>query len=480
MIAQNLAQLAEARFALTDRPFIVGDDGRHFSYLEFWSLAGGIARRLTQLGVKSGDRVAVQLEKSIEALAIFWACVRGGFVFLPLNTAYTASEVSYFLQDAEPAVFVCDSGYSFDNLVVVNLSQLIEGLTPNSFENHVSLPDDLAAILYTSGTTGRSKGAMLSHWNLASNALALIDTWHMQDTDVLLHALPVYHTHGLFTATNTVFLSGARMIFQRRFDGDAVMAKLPQANVLMGVPTFYTRLLQHNGLTHDATKHMRLFVSGSAPLLAETHNDFSARTGHAILERYGMTETSMNASNPYVGERRAGTVGFALPGVSIRINAKGVIEIKGPSVFKGYWRNPQKTMEEFTVDGYFVTGDLGHFDVDGYLVISGRAKDLIITGGFNVYPKEVELLIDALDGVDASAVIGVPHPDFGEGVTAVVVAKKGATLNVQTMLSELKLNIASFKMPKQILIVDTLPRNAMGKVQKNVLRETYAGLYRPV
>ncbi len=348
--------------------------------------------------------------------------------------------------------------------------------------------DDLAAILYTSGTTGRSKGAMLTHDNLASNAAVLVDLWRFTADDVLIHALPVFHTHGLFVATNVALLAGATMIFQPRFDADAVVAALPRATSLMGVPTFYTRLIDHPGLTHEATAHMRLFVSGSAPLLSETHRRWRETTGHAILERYGMTETNMITSNPYDSERRPGTVGFPLPGVSLRIadpgggaplapGAVGVIEVKGPNVFKGYWRMPEKTASEFRPDGFFITGDVGMIDADGYVHIVGRAKDLVISGGFNVYPKEIESEIDAIPGVAESAVIGVAHPDFGEGVTAVVVLASGAQISEADVLAALEGRLARYKAPKRVLFVDALPRNAMGKVQKAALRETYKGIY---
>jgi malonyl-CoA/methylmalonyl-CoA synthetase len=488
---QNLSQLALSKFALEERPFIYGDDGRVLSFADFWVLAGRLARTLQNCGAKPGDRIAVQVEKSIEAIALFWACARGGFVYLPLNGAYTAAELSYFLGDAEPAVFVCDPAKAevlqsvaatAGCRIVLTLDAdqggtLLREISSVEIEDHPSSPDDMAAILYTSGTTGRSKGAMLSHWNLGSNALALIETWKFGPPDVLIHALPVHHTHGLFTATNVMFLSGGQMIYQRKFDADAVLDAMPRATALMGVPTFYTRLLASPRLTRDACAHMRLFISGSAPLLAETHRAYFERTGHAILERYGMTETSMNTSNPYEGERRAGTVGFPLPGVDVRINDKGVIEIKGPNVFRGYWRNPEKTAEDFTADGWFITGDVGSFDKQGYLVISGRAKDLIISGGYNVYPKEVEMLLDGQAGVLESAVIGVPHSDFGEGVVAVVVAKPGAKIDAATLLSSIKPHLAAFKQPKRVVIVDDLPRNTMGKVQKNVLRETYKAMF---
>jgi malonyl-CoA/methylmalonyl-CoA synthetase len=490
----NLAVLAEGRHATSTEVFLECDDGRRFTFVTFWDLAGQMAAALQRLGVKPQDRVAVQVDKSVEAIAMFWACARGGFIYLPLNGAYTASELAYFLSDAEPALFVCAPERAGELSVVVREAgcgivltldadgggSLRDHLQPGPFVNHASSPDDHVAILYTSGTTGRSKGAMLSHGNLASNALALIETWAITNKDRLIHALPVHHTHGLFTATNTLFLAGGRMLYRRKFDADDVLDIIPQATMMMGVPTFYTRLLASPRLTRDAVAHMRLFISGSAPLLADTHRAFSTCTGHDILERYGMTETSMNTSNPLEGDRRAGTVGFALPGVQVRINAKAVIEIKGPNVFTGYWRNPARTKEDFTSDGWFITGDVGRFDELGYLVISGRAKDLIITGGYNVYPKEIELLLDAVEGVLESAVIGLPHPDFGEGVTAVVVPKSGTHLDPARMLAIIQPHLARFKQPKCIVIVDALPRNTMGKVQKNVLRDTYRDLYCPV
>ncbi|HRJ69014.1 MAG TPA: AMP-binding protein, partial [Beijerinckiaceae bacterium] len=359
---------------------------------------------------------------------------------------------------------------------------------PAQVEDAERGPDDLAAILYTSGTTGRSKGAMLSHANLASNSLTLKEYWRFTDRDVLIHALPIYHTHGLFVATNVTLMAGATMLFFARFDPNQIMAAMPRATAMMGVPTFYTRLLQHPGLTKEATGGMRLFVSGSAPLLAETHREWQARTGHAILERYGMTETNMNTSNPYEGDRRAGTVGFPLPDVALRIadpetgavlkqGEIGMIEVKGPNVFKGYWRMPEKTAAEFRGDGFFITGDLGMIDERGYVSIVGRGKDLVITGGFNVYPKEVEAEIDGMPGVIESAVIGIPHPDFGEGVTAVVVRQKGSALDETEILGRLSERLAKFKQPKRIIFMDDLPRNTMGKVQKAVLREQFKSLY---
>jgi malonyl-CoA/methylmalonyl-CoA synthetase len=451
-----------------------------------------------------GDRVAVQVEKSPEVVLLLLGCARAGAIFLPLNTAYTLTELEYFIGDAEPALFVCDASKrdgikaigdklgvkSVETLNaggVGSLTDLASRQSPE-FEDATRDPDDLAAILYTSGTTGRSKGAMLSHGNLASNALTLVDYWRFTKDDVLLHALPTFHTHGLFTATNTILMSGASMIFAPKFDADEMLRLMPRATAMMGVPTFYVRLLQHPGLTREATSHMRLFVSGSAPLLAETHRAFSERTGQAILERYGMTETNMNTSNPYDGERVPGTVGFPLPGVDLRVvdpetgvalatDEIGMIEVRGPNVFKGYWRNPEKTAAEFRADGFFITGDLGKIDPHGYVHIVGRGKDLIITGGYNVYPKEVESEIDAMDGVIESAVFGVSHPDFGEGVTAAVVLSPGATIDEKTITSALEARLARFKQPKRVITVDELPRNTMGKVQKNVLREQYKGIY---
>jgi malonyl-CoA/methylmalonyl-CoA synthetase len=497
--AHDLVSLFEERLISPDRIWATSDDDRQFTYGEFWRLAGRMARALQDTGAQRGDRVAVQVDKSIEALALFWACVRGGFVLLPLNTAYTMAEVSYFLTDAEAFAFVvapsrleeakpvanaagCKCVFTLDD---AGQGSLLDGSAALDADVESDW-DDVAAILYTSGTTGRSKGAMLTHGNLASNALALIELWRFSKDDVLLHALPVYHTHGLFVGMNTVLLSGGRLLFHRKFNADDVMRDLSKATTFMGVPTFYTRLLQHRGLNRESIKHMRLFVSGSAPLLAETHKDFETRTGHAILERYGMTETNMIASNPYDGARRAGTVGFALPHVEVIVTdpasgkelprgADGMIEVRGPNVFKGYWRNPGKTREDKRDNGFFITGDLGRIDEQGYLVISGRAKDLIITGGFNVYPKEIEEVIDVLPGVIESAVIGLPHRDFGEGVTAVIATREA--LDEQSMITDLKTRLGAFKVPKRILFVADLPRNAMGKVQKAELRKTYAALY---
>ena len=473
--SQNLSELIHER-ATPSSVFATCDDGRTFTRADFWSIAGRMASTLTSAGAKPGDRIAVQVEKSIEALALFWACVRGGFIFLPLNTAYTPSEISYFLNDAEAFAFVVDPKKQIDTTAkIFTLDDAGHGTILDGSEDVTNAPatwDDIAAILYTSGTTGRSKGAMLTHANLASNALALIDIWKFTADDVLLHALPVYHTHGLFVGMNTVLLSGGKLLFHRKFNPEAIISDLHKATAFMGVPTFYTRLMPH--VTRDNTRDMRLFVSGSAPLLAETHTEFETRTGHAILERYGMTETNMIASNPYDGVRRAGTVGFPLPHVEVQIN-DGMIEVRGPNVFLGYWRNPEKTREDKRDDGFFITGDLGHIDAHGYLVISGRAKDLIITGGFNVYPKEIEEVIDALPGVIESAVIGLPHKDFGEAVTAVVATHD--VLDERTLIDGLKIKLAAFKVPKRIIFVTELPRNAMGKVQKAELRKGYVRFY---
>ncbi|MGL4488079.1 MAG: malonate--CoA ligase [Rhizobiaceae bacterium] len=478
-------------------------DGAHYSYADMFALSGQIANALVAAGVKPGDRVAAQVEKSVMAMALYLGVVRCGGVFNPLNTAYTDTEIAYFIGDAKPTVLVCDPKRAAglvdiakaNGAAILTLDAEGEGsLTdsanhqPEAFSTVHRQPDDLAAILYTSGTTGRSKGAMLTHNNLLSNAKSLVSAWRFTASDILIHALPTYHTHGLFVATNTVMLSGASMIYLPKFDADQVLQLLPRATTLMGVPTFYTRLLDHPKLDRSIVANIRLFVSGSAPLLAETHREWSARTGTAILERYGMTETNMNTSNPYDGERVAGTVGFALPDVDVRIanpdtgalvpqGEIGVIEVKGPNVFKGYWQMPEKTAEEFRADAFFITGDLGKIDSQGYVHIVGRAKDLVITGGFNVYPKELEDELDALEGVLESAVIGLPHKDFGEAVTAVIVKTKSSTITEADVLSAIEPRFAKFKHPKRILFVDDLPRNAMGKVQKNLLRAQFAALY---
>ncbi len=503
-MSANLFDLFVKRAPRLDKLALDAPDGMSLTYGELFERAGRAARAFAELGVVPGDRVAVQIDKSPDMIVLALACLKAGAALLPLNTAYTLAELEYFLSDAGPALTICRPAslaalreltaklglHAAESLGAHRDGTFAERLASASpeFPTVARASDDLAAILYTSGTTGRSKGAMLTQENLASNASVLVDCWRFTSDDTLIHALPVFHTHGLFVATNVALLAGATMIFQPRFDVDAIVAALPGATSLMGVPTFYTRLVDHPGLTRDATAHMRLFVSGSAPLLAETHQRWRERTGHAILERYGMTETNMITSNPYEGERRRGTVGFPLPGVSLRIadaetaaplpqGEVGVIEVKGPNVFKGYWRMPEKTAAEFRPDGFFITGDLGTIDADGYVQIVGRAKDLIISGGFNVYPKEIETEIDAIEGVVESAVIGLAHPDFGEGVTAVVVLAPSAEVSETQVLAALDGRLARYKAPKRVFFVEALPRNAMGKVQKAALRETYKGIY---
>ncbi len=497
-MTSNLFTVLSAAF-VPERTALRTGEGRAFTYGDLVAETGRVANALAALGVKPGDRVAVQAEKSVEALFLALGVVRAGAALLPLNTAYTAKELDYFVADAEPAVFVCDPAQA-QTLAPIAAAHGVKALETLGPDGEGSLTDkvraaapefddvprdegDLAAILYTSGTTGRSKGAMITHGNLASNSAALATAWRFTADDVLLHALPIFHTHGLFTATNTLLRAGGSMIFLPKFDAGEAIALLPQATTMMGVPTFYSRLLSRDDFTADLAAHIRLFVSGSAPLSAETHKAFFARTGKAILERYGMTETNMITSNPYEGERRPGTVGLPLPGVEVRIADEageelprgeiGMIETRGPHVCRGYWRNAEKTKAEFRDSGFFVTGDLGLIEPDGYVRIVGRGKDLIITGGFNVYPAEVEAAIDAIEGVAESAVIGLPHPDFGEGVTAVVSPKPAATLDEGAIRTILERDLAKFKVPKKVVIVDSLPRNTMGKIQKNVLRDTY-------
>ena len=467
-----------------------------------------LANTLDSLGLPPSSRVAVQAEKSVESLLFYLAVLRAGHVYLPLNTAYKADEIAYFLGDAEPAVFVCapkdfawasQLAFAAGTTFVFTLGEardgsLLERAAQFGTEHAPArrLAGELAAILYTSGTTGRSKGAMLTHGNLLSNALTLKDYWGWRTPaeggDVLIHALPIFHVHGLFVASHGALLAGAKMLWLGRFDAKRVIALLPRATVFMGVPTLYVRLLGEAGLTRVACANMRLFVSGSAPLLIDTFEQFEASTGHTLLERYGMSETVMLTSNPYRAEdgaRRGGTVGFPLPGVGLRITGEGGaalpegtvggVEVRGPNVFMGYWRMPEKTKAEFTTDGWFRTGDVGRIDDLGYISIVGRSKDVVITGGYNVYPAEIESVINAMPGVAESAVIGVPHGDFGEAVVAVVVARGGAALDAAAMTAALKSKIANFKVPKALFLVDELPRNAMGKVQKNVLRERHAG-----
>ena len=458
-----------------------------------------IANLLARLSLPKGARIAVQVDKSPEAVLLYLATLRAGCVFLPLNTAYQATEIDYFVGDAEPSVVVCSPAnlgwiepiarrHRVPHLFTLGderTGTLLEAAArePDRFATVRSRAEDLACIVYTSGTTGRSKGAMLSHANIGSNALTLHYYWRWRAGDVLLHMLPIFHVHGLFVAIHGALLSGSRMIWRARFDAKEAIRLLPQATVFMGVPTMYVRLLDEPGFDPKACRNMRLFVSGSAPLLPDTFRQFELRTGQRILERYGMSETAMLTSNPYDGNRVAGTVGLPLPGVDVRVVDEqgrpcgtgeiGAIQVRGPNVFSGYWRMPAKTREEFTADGFFRTGDMGKWDANGYLTIVGRSKDLIITGGYNVYPKEIESYLDEMDGVAESAVIGVPHRDFGEAVTAVVVRKSGANLDEGAIVAALKARIAAFKVPKRVHVVDELPRNAMGKVQKNVLRERY-------
>ncbi|KUJ84140.1 malonyl-CoA synthase [Ruegeria marisrubri] len=486
-----------------DTPFLHLPDGTVISHAEFLDTAARIANALTGLGLEPGDRVAVQVQKSPEALALYAACVQAGLIFLPLNTAYTVDELTYFIENSGASLVVCD-GASEAALAPIAQNAEAQLLTLNAdgsgslmrralgmlpaFAPVARDEEDLAAFLYTSGTTGRSKGAMLTQKNLLSNAEMLAREWRFTENDVLLHALPIFHTHGLFVATNVVLATGGSMIFLPKFDLDDILRLMPGATTMMGVPTFYTRLLDDERFTRDLASHMRLFISGSAPLLAETHARFEERTGHRILERYGMTETNMNTSNPYDGERRAGTVGFPLPGVELKITDPetgeelpqgeiGLIEVRGPNVFKGYWQMPEKTAAELRENGFFITGDLGMIDEDGYVTIVGRNKDLIISGGYNIYPKEIELVLDEQPGVLESAVIGVPHPDFGETVLGIIVPEAGETPDLDAIMEAVGGSLARFKHPRKLILLDELPRNTMGKVQKNVLREAYKDLF---
>jgi malonyl-CoA/methylmalonyl-CoA synthetase len=482
------------------------DNGLTYSWRDLERATAMMANLLASLNLPDGSRIAVQVEKSVEAVILYLATLRAGFVFLPLNTAYQSAEIEYFIGNAEPAVVVCGSknfgwisklAFKAGTQHVFTLDDdrtgsLLER-TAQCSDRHQVVPraaDDLAAILYTSGTTGRSKGAMLTHGNLLSNARVLKDYWGWKKGDVLMHVLPIFHVHGLFVALHGALLNGSKMIWMSKFDPKQVLKKLPEATVFMGVPTLYVRLLAEPGLTREATRNMRLFVAGSAPLLIETFVAWQQRTGHTILERYGMSETIMLTSNPFnakLGERRGGTVGLPLPGVSLRVQDEsgqpvpvgevGGIQVKGPNVFKGYWRMPEKTQEEFTADGYFKTGDVGKVDESGYVTIVGRSKDLIISGGYNVYPAEIEGYINELPEVAESALIGVPHPDFGEVGVAVVVRKPGEALDPEHIIASLKSRLANFKIPKRCFVVTELPRNAMGKVQKNVLREQYQHLF---
>jgi len=494
------------------------DEGLHYSWQDLDRATAMMANLLQSLDLPEGSRVAVQVEKSVEAMMLYLATLRAGYVFLPLNTAYQSAEIEYFIGNAEPAVVVCSpANFGWVSKIAFKAGtqhvftlgddrtgSLLERAAHHS-DQHTPVPrqaDDLAAILYTSGTTGRSKGAMLTHGNMLSNAVTLKDYWGWTSTggpdgrgDVLIHALPIFHVHGLFVAIHGALINGSKMIWMAKFDPKRAIAHMAKATVFMGVPTLYVRMLAEPTLNKAAVKNMRLFIAGSAPLLIETFTEWQQRTGHTILERYGMSETAMLTSNPYAAdpryanqsERRGGTVGFPLPGVSLRVLGDdgqalpvgeiGGIQVKGPNVFIGYWRMPEKTAEEFTADGYFKTGDVGKVDERGYVTIVGRSKDLIISGGYNVYPAEIEGYINEMKGVAESAVVGVAHPDFGEVGVAVVIAKPGATLQPEAILVELKAKLANFKIPKRCFVVGELPRNTMGKVQKNLLREQYKSLF---
>lgn len=483
--------------------FLQLPDGETVTHQDFLTLSAQYAHALNELGLTAGDRLAVQIAKSHYSLAIYAACVQAGIVFLPLNTDYTAHEVSYFMENSGARLVIGDEKYSSalspfakaEKLTFETLNADGSGsfalqaeAMPARYETIERSADDLAALLYTSGTTGRSKGAMLTQANLLSNAKTLVEHWRFTSDDVLLHALPIFHTHGLFVAVNVSLLAGSKIIFLPKFDLDRLIELMPQATTMMGVPTFYTRLLGDDRFSRTLASHMRLFISGSAPLLAETHVAFENRVGHRILERYGMTETNMNTSNPYDGERRAGTVGFPLPGVELKITNSesgttlpngeiGQIEVRGENVFKGYWQMPEKTVEELRADGFFITGDLGKIDQDGYVHIVGRNKDLIISGGFNIYPKEIELLLDEQNGVLESAVIGVPHPDFGEAVLGIVVPIDGSNPDLKAITSNIERSLARFKHPGKLIALSELPRNAMGKVQKQALRDQFSDIF---
>ncbi len=507
----NLYAALRAAFpANLDGIAVETDHGLHYSWRDLDHASARIANLLHALDLEPGARIAVQVEKSVEAIFLYLATLRAGFVFLPLNTAYQSAEIEYFIGNAEPAVVVCTAKnaswvgpianaagtqhvFTLDDDRTGTLLEVAALCSDHHTVAHRA-EDDLAAILYTSGTTGRSKGAMLTHRNLLSNAEVLKDYWGWVEGDVLIHALPIFHVHGLFVAIHGALLNGSKMLWFGKFDPKRIVERLPEATVFMGVPTLYVRLLAEPGLTKEAVRNMRLFIAGSAPLLIETFNEWRERTGHTILERYGMSETAMLTSNPYnpvQGERRGGTVGFALPGVQLRVRSSeegqegrdcgtdeiGGIEVDGPNVFAGYWRMPEKTKDEFTADGFFKTGDVGKIDGLGYITIVGRSKDLIISGGYNVYPAEIEGYLNEMAGVAESAVVGVPHPDFGEVGVAIVIARAGATLDADAMLAELKSRLANFKIPKRCFVVAELPRNAMGKVQKALLREQHKGLF---
>ena len=479
--------------------FLFDDEGLEITYRELDSETAKLANGLKELGLSEGDRVTVQVDKCIEMVYLYLACIRSNIIFHPLNPAYKEKELSYFLDDAKPSLFISNEE-TISSISVLNLDHNIDHLfvlnkdgsgnfldISSSEDNFITVDcseDDIAALLYSSGTTGKPKGIMLSHGNISSNAESLVKAWGFQESDCLLHALPIYHVHGLFVALGCVLMTGSKLKWLESFDVDEVLKSIPECTVMMGVPTYYTRLLKNDLLESDLTENMRLFISGSAPLLEETFNEFSLRTNHRILERYGMTETNMNTSNPLIGDRKPGTVGLPLEDVQVRVvdeenNALpqgeiGNLQVKGPNVFKGYWEMPEKTKEDFSEDGFFNTGDKGLIDVGGYVSIIGRSKDMIISGGLNVYPKEIESLIDKIDGVLESAVIGLNDEDLGEKVVAVIVSEENKTLEEKEVISEIKDQLAGFKAPKEVKFIDQLPRNAMGKVQKNILRETFS------
>ncbi len=499
-MTNNLFEIFRKNFpADRSNVFLTDADSNSVTYGKMETLSAQLANYFVSIGLQKGDRVAVQVQKSPQALMVYLAAVRAGLIYLPLNTAYRESELTYFFDDADPRLVICDpDDYERTQRLLAGKPLRLESLgsqgdgslmaaaqhCDEQFSSVHCDPDDLAAILYTSGTTGRPKGAMLSHRNLSANALTLCEYWGWSESDVLLHALPLFHVHGLFVACHCVLAAGASMIFLPGFSADTVKQYLPQATVMMGVPTYYTRLLADIDFSVNDCHSMRLFISGSAPLLEETHRQFEQRSGHKILERYGMSETSMLVSNPLTGERLAGAVGFPLPGVELRIvdadniavgiNEIGSIQVKGPNVFQGYWHMPEKTAEEFTEDGFFITGDQGKINEQGYISIVGRAKDMVISGGYNVYPKEVELVIDDIAGVKESAVFGIVDKDFGEAVTAVIVADGSTALDVDVLINHIKQHLANYKVPKAIHFIDELPRNTMGKVQKNSLRQRFS------
>lgn len=492
MASDLYSRFARSFAAFADRPLIEAD-GRIWTYADIESAAARLSAHLHELGVAPGERLCVQTDKSVETVILYIACVRAGAIYLPLNVDYTEAELAYFLGDSEPVLAVCQTS-SVDIFARIGGERLTVRTIETLFADQGSDealpvprgPDDVAAILYTSGTTGKPKGAMLTQANLVSNGDVLIDLWRFTPEDRLIHALPIFHVHGLFVAMHCAIFSGASVIFLAKFESGMVIAHMADATVLMGVPTFYTRLLADPAFTREAAAGMRLFIAGSAPLSADTHRAFEQRSGHRVLERYGMTETGMLTSNPYSGERRAGSVGLPLPGVALRVaefetgrevpqGEVGIVEVKGPNVFKGYWRNPEKTAAEFRPGGYFITGDMGLIEADGYVQLVGREKDLIITGGLNVYPAEVEAVLDEREDIAEAAVIGVPHPDFGEAVIAVV--QPIGDFDGRKLRATLRDQLAGFKLPKEIIAVDVLPRNTMGKIQKKLLRERYAGLF---